>query len=284
MAFTAVVAMATYGGAVATGVAVFTAMTYVGISLTVIGALTKDKQLLKTGSLLSAVGGVGNALTNASGAAGGLAGDAAADAAAEEASQAVIADTATESAGNIFAGAPEAASAAGSGTTAAAGSVAPMSSGSAGADAMLASDGLGSQVVPAAQSSSMPVVQTSNIDPAGMSQAASSGVQGASAPAGITDPAAAFDPLAESASVGVQTAGKVDSNSFFTGVGKVWDGLGSQGKASAIQMVGGALSGAAETERHNDMMDYRNRALDLRSHGSAVANYRKTGLINSAKA
>lgn len=283
MAFTGMVALATAGGAAATGVAVFTAITYVGIAMTVIGAVTKDKQLMKTGGLMSMVGGVGGAMTTGSSlasaggeaaageATGAAASEAAASTAAEEASKAAIADTATDSAGNIFAGAP---------TDAAAASL----PGAAPVGGMEAAAG---QAAPAG---TVQVGTGPDILPAGTSETAASG---ASAPAGVTNVGDKFDPLKSVAMDDGTTAGinqvissggKTGSNEFFSGFGKFWDGLGSQGKGAAIQMVGGAFSGAAETERHNDMMDYRNRELALRSHGSAVARYNKVGIINSAKA
>lgn len=75
---------------------------------------------------------------------------------------------------------------------------------------------------------------------------------------------------------------KQPANSFLSGFGKVWDGLGAQGKASVIQLGGGALAGMAEQDRFNETMDYRNRELALRSHGSAVPTYRR-GIVNSAR-
>lgn len=282
MAFTTVVAMATAGGAAATGVAVFTAMTYVGIAMTVIGAVTKDKQLMKTGGLMSMVGGVGGAMTTggslasaggeaaAGEATGAAAGEAAVSAGAEEASRASIADTATESAGNIFAGAPTADAAASTAMPEAAANGAGLSS--------------------SAQATNTSVNATPEILPSGTGTTVNYGV---SSPAGAADVGSKFDPLKSVAmddgttsgiNQVISAGGKTDSNSFFSGVGKVWDGLGPQGKGAAVQMVGGAFSGAAETERHNDLMDYRNRELALRSHGSAVARYNKGGIINSAKA
>lgn len=267
MAFTGVVALAT--AETVTAVMVFTAIAEVGVALTVMGMVTGDKNLTKTGAMVSMVGGLGSMAagsgmlssaateTAAGEVAATGAGEVAASTAAEEASKAAIADTATESAGNIFAGAP---------TDAAAASL-PGATPVGGLEAA-------GQAAPAG---SMPVGTAPEVMPVGASQTATSGV---SAPAGVTDVGAGFDPLAEAAG----TVGKTDSNSFFSGVGKFWDGLGPQGKGAAIQMVSGAFSGAAETERHNDMMDYRNRELALRSHGSAVARYNKGGIINSAKA
>lgn len=270
MAFTAVVALAS--AETVTAVMVFAAIAEVGIAMTVVGAVTGDKNLTKTGAMVSMVGGVGGmaagSLTSGAATAGGEAvageavtagaGEAAASTAAEEASKAAIADTATDSAGNIFAGAP---------TDAAAASL----PGSAPVGGLEAAAG---QAAPAG---TMPVGTAPETMPVGASETATSGV---SAPTGVMDVGAGFDPLAEAAG----TVGKTDSNSFFSGVGNVWEKLGPQGKAAAVQMVGGAFSGAAETERHNDMMDYRNRELALRSHGSAVARYNKVGIINSAKA
>lgn len=281
MAFTAVVALAS--AETVTAVMVFAAIAEVGIAMTVVGAVTGDKNLTKTGAMVSMVGGLGSVaagssmLSSAAGetAAGEVAAtgasEAAASTAAEEASKAAIADTATESAGNIFAGAP---------TDAAAASL----PGSAPVGGLEAAAG---QAAPAG---TVPVGTGPDILPAGTSETAASG---ASAPAGVTNVGDKFDPLKSVAMDDGTTAGinqvissggKTGSNEFFSGFGKFWDGLGSQGKGAAIQMVGGAFSGAAETERHNDMMDYRNRELALRSHGNAVARYNKVGIINSAKA
>jgi hypothetical protein len=262
---------------------VFAAIAEVGVAMTVMGMVTGDKNLTKTGAMVSMVGGLGSVaagssmLSSAAGetAAGEVAAtgasEAAASTAAEEASKAAIADTATESAGNIFAGAPTDAAAAGLPGSAPVG-------------------GLEAAAGQAAPAGTMPVGTAPEIMPVGASETAASGV---SAPTGVMDVGAGFDPLKSVAMDDGTTAGinqvisaggKTNSNEFLSGFGKFWDGLGPQGKGAAIQMVGGAFSGAAETERHNDMMDYRNRELALRSHGSAVARYNKGGIINSAKA
>ena len=76
----------------------------------------------------------------------------------------------------------------------------------------------------------------------------------------------------------------MDSNTFFSQIGDVWNGLGAQGKAAAIQLAGGAMSGANQAAMWNEKMALENRNLDLHSYGSATPTYNKTGIISSAKA
>lgn len=268
MAFTAVVALAS--AETVTAAMVFAAVAEVGVALTVMGAVTGDKNMMSTGSMMSMVGGIGGAAAGSSlfnNAAGEVAGSVAGDAAAGVAAEGVAGTAAAAPAADAAIASTGVQDAALNGAT-------------GGAAAGAGFDPLAEQAAAGmAPAGTLQAGTAANVMPVGASQAVTSGVN---APGGIMDPAAAFDPMSAVGGV-AQSAGKTDSNSFFSGIGKVWDGLGPQGKAAAVQLVGGAFAGAAETERHNDMMDFRNRELDLRSHGSAVARYNKTGIINSAR-
>src|SRR5690349_7292867 len=106
MAFTSLVALAS--AETVTAVMVFSAIAEVGIAMTVMGAVTGDKNLTKTGAMVSMVGGLGGAAAGSgmfSGAAGeaaagevgaAAAGEAAAGAAAEGAAGAASATPAAE--------------------------------------------------------------------------------------------------------------------------------------------------------------------------------------------
>ena len=78
MAFTAVIGLAT-GTAAVTATTVMLAIAEVGMALTVVGAVTGDKEMMKVGGTLGLIGGVGGAVA---GAASGVAGEVAAEGAA----------------------------------------------------------------------------------------------------------------------------------------------------------------------------------------------------------
>lgn len=264
MGFTAVAALATAGGAAAAGVAVFTAMSYVGIAMSVIGAVTKDPKLIKTGGLLSVVGGVGGALTAPAGTAGATAGGQAAageaaTSAAGEAAGATIADAGAEAAAaSAQMGAPSAAITAPS--------VAPVMPAVEAGNVAMQSPTV-SMATPAA-----PAAAPAAAMPAGASESVMA-VKGAAAPITPAD-------MYPGEFVGGVV--KQPANSFLSGFGKVWDGLGNQARGEVIKIGGGMLAGIGEQSRHEDVMDYRNRELALRSHGSAVPTYRR-GIVNSAR-
>lgn len=265
MGFTAVAALATAGGAAAAGVAVFTAMSYVGIALSVVGAVTKDAKLIKTGGLLSVVGGVGGALTapagtaNAAASGQAAAGEAATSSAAGEAAGATIADAGAEAAAaSAKMGAPSA----GIGAP----SVAPVTPAVEAGNVAMQTPTV-SMATPAA-----PAAAPAAAMPAGASESVMA-VKGAAAP--IT-PADMYPGEFMGGVV------KQPANSFLSGFGKVWDGLGNQARGEVIKIGGGMLAGIGEQSRHEDVMDYRNRELALRSHGSAVPTYRR-GIVNSAR-
>lgn len=255
MAFTAVAALATGGGAAALGISVFTAMSYVGIAMAVVGAVTKDKQLLKTGGLMSLMGGVGGAIEGATA-------STAASTTADTAASGVAAETQ----------AAEAAMGATSSPAAAAAQAVPAAPVQAPPTDLLQA-GADGGVMSAAPAVPAPAVQTvapvvskatpSTIMPAGGSETL----------AGLKTPSTYYPGEL-----------KIPADDFFGKVGGVWDGLGGEGKAAAIQMVGGAMSGANQAAMWNEKMAMENRAIDLRSYGNDVAQYRKSGIVNTAKA
>jgi hypothetical protein len=75
MAFSAVIALA--GGEAATATLVLTAVAEVGTAMTVVGAVTGNKDLMKIGAVMGLVGGVGGMIAGAGDAAAGAAGAAA---------------------------------------------------------------------------------------------------------------------------------------------------------------------------------------------------------------
>lgn len=77
MGFTAVVGLAA-GTTAVTTVTVLAAVAEIGLALSVVGAVTGSKDLMKIGGMMSLVGGVGGMVANAGAAAGGAAGSAAA--------------------------------------------------------------------------------------------------------------------------------------------------------------------------------------------------------------
>lgn len=273
MAFTGVVALAT--AETVTAVMVFTAVAEVGIALTVMGMVTGDKNMTQTGAMMSAVGGVGTGLLSASGttaataasetAASSVAGEAAADAAALSAAEATAAGagSAAPAANAVSAGAIP-----GEALSNGAGSIEAMAPNAAAPVADSA----------AAGATTMPTAAPIDTMPVGTGSTVSNGVADST---WVNDVGSAFDPMAEAA----KASGKTSSDSFFSGVGKVWNGLGAQGQAGAIQLVGGAFKGANDREMFDEQMDLKNRELALRSYGNTVASYKKSqGIINSAKA
>lgn len=287
MAFTAVAAMATYGGATALGVSVFTAMSYVGIAMAVVGAVTKDKQLLQTGGMMSLMGGVGGAIEGATA-------SGAADAAATDAAKSTAQDAAQSAAGDA------ASNAAGSAAQGSAGAtiqnpstdIIKAATPDSGALANPATGQLATATPASGSMTTTPAAVTPSV-----STPAVTDVAGAQAPVGAVAPSAPSGPVTPAdTTYGMSSMGqndpqvaqmlgtqKTNSNTFFSQIGDVWNGLGPQGKAAAIQFAGGALSGANQTAMWNEKMALEQRALDQRSYGSSTPIYRKTGIISSAK-
>lgn len=82
MAFTAVASLATSGFAAASAATILAAVTEIGTALTVVGAVTGSKDLMKVGAVMGLVGGVGGLVNGMAGAAtAGAAGSAATDSA-----------------------------------------------------------------------------------------------------------------------------------------------------------------------------------------------------------
>lgn len=265
MGFTAVTALATAGGAAAAGVATFTAMTYVGLAMTVIGAVTGDQKLMKTGGMLSLVGGVGGAMTAPGGLAQGATGEVAmegAEKAATDAAGSAAAESAAGAAQSTAGAAATPGASAGMGTTP-----------GVGLEGGLAQPAVSTPTVsmaqPAAtaasgQAGAMPV--GADVMPVG-GKAVEAGVAGAAAPTTPMDFAYPGEAIA-------QGAGKVSSDSFFSGFLK---------NPAFIQLAGGAMSGANQRDMFDDRMDLANRELGLRSYGNTAPKYTRVGIVNSAR-
>jgi hypothetical protein len=263
MGFTALAAMATAGGAAAAGVATFTAMSYVGMAMTIIGAVTKNEKLMKTGGMLSMVGGIGGAVSSPGGLAQGASGEVALEGAEKAAT-----DAATGAAAEGAAGAAQSTAGATGGSSAAAGMSATPT---AGLEGGLAQPTISSPTVsmtqPATAASgpagAMPV--GADVMPVG-GKAVEAGVAGAAAPTTPMDiyPGEAI----------TQGAGKVSSDSFFSGFFK---------NPQLIQLAGGAFKGAAERDMFDERMDLARQELALRSHGNSTPKYTRVGIVNSAR-
>lgn len=267
MAFTTIAGLAAGTTAVTTAT-VLAAVAEVGLALTVVGAVTGNKTLLKIGGVMSLVGGVGGmiagATSGAAGAAGGLteAGTASAlEAASAEAMGAYGGTAAAEAATQGIVGGMEGAVSAGTDMLAPA-----MDSGFA------SSAGQMSMTPPAAESSG--IVSQTQAAPTVNDIATPQGVQmqtptGPQAPTGVKAPTGATAPT--------------DSGSFF---GK-FSSFAEKNKTlfnSGLKVVGGMMEGANEGEMWDEKMALERDRLKQSSYGNTTSNFApRRGIIQGAR-
>jgi hypothetical protein len=288
MAFTAVAAI--ISGAEVTATLVLAAATEIGTAMTVIGAVTGNKDLMKIGGAIAMVGGVGGLINGAvSGAAGAAAEGATAGGTAESI------DAAASMADAAFGGAAagEAAQQAGiSQMEAAAGQA-----GNVGADLATnvaapavqapiqatAPTATGSGIVGSAVEAPAPTLQAPEVG-------APMGPAGAQAP--ITpadyDVGGRFGPDNLDVGGGLNPgSAPQDSTSFFNNF-STWANKNKTLLSSGMQLAGGALKGANDGRMWDQKMQLERDRLAQTSHGSEVGIFAPRvnatpGIINGAR-
>ena len=270
MAFTAVAALAS--GAAVTAPLVLAAVAQVGIAMTIVGAVTGNKDLLKFGGALSLVGGIG-----------GLAAGALAEGGAVVAGEVASAGAADAAGGLLPQFGTDAAYQAG------------LQGADLGATAVTAGNAVGNQLPDLSQ---MPGNQAMSSDPsmpadtaipsadAGIvmqpptmdgSQTLSAGAPAPSAAItpptpnalGLTDMSAGYQaPNNAYGSVGNYGARKVASGGYLSQI-TGW----MNGNKDLVQLGGNALSGMQKQNQFDANLDLNNRRLSQTGYGSATARY-----------
>jgi hypothetical protein len=246
MAFPAVAAL--IAGAEATAAVVLAAVTEIGVTMTVVGAVTGSKDLMKIGGVMSLVGGIGGMVAGASGAA------------ASTATTGALTEAGTEAA--LEAASAEA-----------------MAGGTVAQDAM--TETLLSEMAPAGgivqgAQAAAPVAQTAaqNIAPQVAQAAPQTAVP--QAPAGPGDPGWGLD-------LGQATNGApLDSNSFFS----KFSAFAEKNKTlmnTGTQLLGGALKGASEADMWDQKMGLER---DRQNRANGVGTFAPTtrGIVTGARA
>lgn len=260
MAFAAIGAL--FSGAAVTATTVLAAVSQIGTIMSVVGAVTGNKSLMKIGGVMGLVGGVGGLINGATSSAASAGADA-------------LASTATDVAADVSAGAAtEAANAAAGGVTEGLGAMTSPVSGATATGVELGTLGMEPAIVPAAttaQSVTAPIADaatqvTGVVTPADV--AGNLGPAGVSAPAGVVSPADMTGNLAP------QT-----SSSFF---GSMSDFAAKNPKLiDTVTRAGlGMVSGAANSK-------YKEAELQLAQQrarfGNSVSNF-APGIVNRAAA
>jgi hypothetical protein len=275
MAFTAVAALA--AGAEVTATLVLAAAAEVGTAMTVIGAVTGNKELMKIGGAVALVGGVGGMIN-------GAIGGAAAEGAAVGAEGAVANEAAT--AADYVNAADAMSDAATVGAEATGGIV----SGGAPAGTKLASNTVmqtpGQEMAqatstPAAASSASPTIN----GPTQMAPeiGAPQGPAGAQAPEGPMGAQAPTTPWEDnfSGSSALGTSAPQDSGSFF-GRFSDWANKNKTLFQSGMQLAGGALSGMNQRQMWNQKMALEQQRINQTSHGSDIGVWAPRGIVTGA--
>lgn len=261
----------------ATAAVILTAVAEVGVTLTVVGTVTKSPELTKLGGAMSLVGGVGGIInglsTGAIGAAAAGAGEgAAADAAATGAeagwsgiaSDAVTGVDAAAAPAIDFAG--NAASAVGSAATAPGLAASNSLDSFLGAPAASSASGVPG-IVPNASGTVATATDTSSpfLNEYGLpSGGATDKVLGAQSPLGVQSLTTPADDL----------MGQMKSK-----VGAAWDGLGPQGKAELLKSVL-AMPGGIQNQKNVEAgLAIQQQKANQSSYGSQVPTF---GIINTA--
>lgn len=264
----------------ATTAIILTAVTEVGVALSVVGAVTKSSELSKLGGVMSLVGGVGGLVnglaTGAFGAAAAGAGEgAAADAAGAAGAEAGWADMASDAVSGINAGAAPAIDFAGAGaaaTGAAAtapglaagnslesflGSSAPASASASGATGIVP-DAAGKVAV----DTTSPYLNDYGL-PTGGATDKVLGVQGPTGIMGVASPA---------------DGGLMDQ--LKSKVGPAWDSLGPLGKSEVLKSVL-AMPGGIQNQKNVEAgLAIQQQKVNQTSYGSQVPTF---GIINQPK-
>lgn len=268
MAVAAIVALASASSATITASMVFAAVAQAGTILSIVGAVTGNKDMMKVGGTMGLIGGIGGLATGAfTGAAGQAAADTTTSGAADVGAQVGAAGSQTAASGVVDY------SSMGGGELA----------GAAGTGADIGALGMEGATVAA------PVAQGAgdlamNIGPAGAGVDAASAATnvgntlsaGANAPIGPMGPFTATESLTEfnnTFSPYKQTS--FNAISEWMDKNKTMTGLGGQ-------VIGGAMQGMYAADVADKDRAMKQKQIDLVSHGNKAATYTGKGLINSA--
>lgn len=277
MAFPAIAALV--AGAEVTAAVVLAAVTEVGVTMTVVGMATGSKDLMKIGGVLSLVGGVGGMIAGAGTAAAGEAAagalsDSATDAALSAASDEAIAASAADMAAGEAVGQAQLAELAGSpGIVSSPVNLSPMPQpGPIGpADATKAMGNM-AETVPPVQADPLAVQAPQGAQ-------APTGPQAIDAPVSPAD--ANMNPTDMRLAAGTQQTpmqAPSDASSFF---GKFSD-WANQNKTlfnSGMQLVGGAMKGAADQDMWNQKMALER---DRWNRANSVGTFQPRGIVGGA--
>jgi hypothetical protein len=288
MAFTAVAAIV--AGSEVTAALVLAAAAEVGTAMTVIGAVTGSKDLMKIGGAIALVGGIGG-LVN--GAISGAAAEGAATAAVDPAAYAGA--SADVGAANYVSAADAMSDAATAGTSGAGtGIVNSVAQPAVGTE--LAANQAGTTLQTPAQE----MAQTTG---AGGGNAAAAPVSSTTptlqapevqGPAGAQGPSSPYDinldpnstPTDMRLNAGTQTAPQ-SASSYWSNIGN-WINNNKTLFSSGMQLAGGALSGMNQRQMWDEKMQLERDRLAQTSHGSEIGNFAPRvsatpGIVNGAR-
>lgn len=266
MAFSGIAAIATASaaGTAITATMVLAAVANVGTILTVVGAVTGSKDLMKIGGFMSLAGGVGGAIAGASSGAAGAA--TVADAAASQAGADALTATLEATATNV----PTEALVAGAGENLAS-SLAPFqTAGPAITAPVTGGSGLISQALEPAATAATPAAQTTTSTLPGAPT-----VQGAVSPGALNTPAAP--------TVGDATAIKTPAGNTGAAVSSQswWSGLSDNMQNTLVKTGAGLLQGASQASAARDAADQRREEFNMRY---GYANQVPKGILKGAGA
>lgn len=275
MAFSAVAAV--IGAESVTATMILAAVAEVGVAMSVVGAVTGSEDLLKIGSTLGLVGGIGSAISGLSSAAAGGA-NAATSAAWSEGAAGLGQDVLSNVGGEI---ADSALNATGSAVSS------PVAQSSLSATAL---PDLGAQAMSslnptdarlAAGTQTAPGMMDVGQQTSGMAGPAD--VQGASTPVDTNDWSKGVTDAQTRTSLGLDAP--QESSGFF----RSFSDFANKNKTlfnSGMQLVGGAFKGANDRSMFEDRVALERQRVNQTSYGSAVANIapRSTGIIAGARA
>lgn len=282
MAFTSIAALA--GGATATTALVLSAVAEVGLAMTVVGTVTGSKDLMKLGSVMGLVGGVGGMINKGLTAAGATSlGGEAASGALSTGAESLAADAAlSSSAGALESGmAPGFGEAAQAATNAAPGTMPDLA-------ASLSPDA-GMPAPTATAPAQMPVgapAQAPTVNDV-------AGVQAPTGPAGAQAPVTPADPNWKAGVTDASTRAQLGLDPLSTapqstdGFWKSFSDFANKNKtlfSSGLQLAGGALKGINDREMWNQRMDLEQQRLKQTGSGNTVSNFAPRGIIAGARA
>lgn len=280
MAFTAVAAVFTAEAVTAT--MVLAAVAEVGIAMTVVGAVTGSKDLMKIGGAMSLIGGVGGMIAGSMSTA---AGTVAAEGIGEAATSAAL-DAASAEAAGAFGGSAAA-------EAATADLVAGMEGAAAGgADLATAATSAAPQGIVGATLNPAPAAAEAGLQmPVGQDAVPSmvkevGAPAGVEAPAGAQGPATPFDnPTDMRLQAGTQAPpmnAPEGAKSFF---GR-FASFAEKNKtlfSAGMQLAGGAMKGASERDMWNQKMALDRQRLQQTSYGNQVARFQPRGIVEGAR-